>query len=118
MSRIDSSIRIQREFVDLQRRKNDADGQDTGMIYAAEVGCGVGNTVFPILQEMPKLFVYAVDFAPTVRSALGVPAKFSVLLNPICAQAVDLLKQNPLYEELKRCKAAVCDITKDDPCVR
>lgn len=28
--------------------------------------------------------------------------------------AINLLKQNPLYEELKRCEAFVCDLTKDE----
>jgi methyltransferase-like protein 6 len=29
-----------------------------------EVGCGVGNTFFPLLERCPHLEVYAVDFAP------------------------------------------------------
>jgi methylase of polypeptide subunit release factors len=29
-----------------------------------EVGCGVGNTFFPLLEKFPNLSVYAVDFAP------------------------------------------------------
>ena len=29
-----------------------------------EVGCGVGNTVYPLLEECPDLFVHACDISP------------------------------------------------------
>lgn len=56
-----------------------------------EVGCGVGNTVFPILQinNDPKLMVYCCDFSST---------------------AIGLVKVNQDYDD-KRCHAFVCDIT-------
>ena len=28
-----------------------------------EVGCGVGNFIFPLLQELDKIFFYACDFS-------------------------------------------------------
>ncbi len=31
--------------------------------YLLEVGCGVGNTIFPLLEQVPGLFVYGVDFS-------------------------------------------------------
>ncbi|KAL6062258.1 Methyltransferase-like protein 6 [Balamuthia mandrillaris] len=52
-----------------------------------EVGCGVGNTVFPLLEDNPHLFVYAVDFSP---------------------YAIELLKANAQYNE-QHCNGFVCD---------
>ncbi|KRZ79271.1 Methyltransferase-like protein 2 [Trichinella papuae] len=54
------------------------------------VGCGVGNSVFPLLQATDKssLFIYACDFSQV---------------------AIDLLKEKRIYNE-ERCKAFVWDI--------
>ncbi|CAM4387821.1 unnamed protein product [Leuciscus chuanchicus] len=56
-----------------------------------EVGCGVGNTIFPILKTNndPGLFVYGCDFSST---------------------AVDLVKSNPEYDS-SRCHAFVHDMS-------
>ncbi|XP_072298258.1 tRNA N(3)-cytidine methyltransferase METTL2 [Eucyclogobius newberryi] len=56
-----------------------------------EVGCGVGNTVFPILKTNndPSLFVYCCDFSST---------------------AVELVKTNPEYDP-GRCFAFVHDMS-------
>jgi methyltransferase-like protein 6 len=56
-----------------------------------EAGCGVGNTIFPLLEEYGHLFVYACDFSP---------------------RAVEYVKSNPLYSE-NRCYAFQCDLIKD-----
>ncbi|KAI7905557.1 S-adenosyl-L-methionine-dependent methyltransferase [Cokeromyces recurvatus] len=56
-----------------------------------EIGCGVGNFVFPLIAENPAIFIYACDFSK---------------------RAVDMVKSNDNYNE-SRCKAFVCDLTAD-----
>uniref|UniRef100_A0A2D4GH11 tRNA N(3)-cytidine methyltransferase n=1 Tax=Micrurus corallinus TaxID=54390 RepID=A0A2D4GH11_MICCO len=56
-----------------------------------EAGCGVGNCLFPLLEDL-NMFAYACDFSP---------------------RAVEYVKQNPLYD-VKRCKVFLCDLTNDD----
>eukprot|EP00051_Salpingoeca_urceolata_P002868 m.53386 g.53386 ORF g.53386 m.53386 type:complete len:403 (-) comp12378_c0_seq2:88-1296(-) len=60
-----------------------------------EVGCGAGNTVFPLLAADPDpgLFVYACDFA---------------------ASAVDIVLNHNQYNP-RRCHAFVCDIASTAP---
>ncbi|KAM9403969.1 tRNA N(3)-cytidine methyltransferase METTL6 [Salvelinus alpinus] len=57
-----------------------------------EAGCGVGNCIFPLLEEDLNIFVYACDFSP---------------------RAVEFVKQHSLYCA-ERCSAFQCDLTKDD----
>ncbi|KAJ3074862.1 Methyltransferase-like protein 2-A [Podochytrium sp. JEL0797] len=57
-----------------------------------EIGCGAGNTAFPLLAEDPSLFVYAADFSST---------------------AVKVVQENPVYNE-SQCKAFVYDVTSKD----
>lgn len=59
-----------------------------------EVGCGVGNTIFPLLATYPDLFVHACDFS---------------------ARAVNLVKAHKDFTEAK-VNAFVCDLTVDDLC--
>lgn len=58
-----------------------------------EVGCGVGNLVFPLVEEKHNsYFIYACDFS---------------------SRAVDFVRQNPLYNE-QNMNAFQCDITTND----
>ncbi|XP_038652774.1 tRNA N(3)-methylcytidine methyltransferase METTL6 isoform X1 [Scyliorhinus canicula] len=57
-----------------------------------EAGCGVGNCLFPLLEDDLNVFIYACDFSP---------------------RAIEFVKQNRLYK-VERCKAFQCDLTKDD----
>ena len=59
-----------------------------------EVGCGAGNTVFPLLMtnKDPNLFIYCCDFSK---------------------EAIDIVRANENYEA-SRCLAFVCDVTDPD----
>ncbi|WOL02999.1 hypothetical protein Cni_G11719 [Canna indica] len=57
-----------------------------------EVGCGVGNTLFPLLSAFPNVVVHACDFSP---------------------HAIALIKENGAFLS-HRLNAFVCDVTKDD----
>ncbi|XP_062517455.1 tRNA N(3)-methylcytidine methyltransferase METTL6-like [Corticium candelabrum] len=56
-----------------------------------EVGCGVGNLFYPLLEEGVDLFVHACDFSQ---------------------RAVQFVKDHPLYDE-SRVHAFQCDVTRD-----
>lgn len=58
-----------------------------------EVGCGVGNLIFPLVfEKCNDYFIHACDFS---------------------ARAIELVKNNELYDETKM-RAFTCDITKPD----
>lgn len=40
-------------------------GNESEQIYVLEVGCGVANTAFPLLQRFQQLHIYALDFSET-----------------------------------------------------
>ncbi|KAI9032624.1 S-adenosyl-L-methionine-dependent methyltransferase [Phycomyces nitens] len=67
---------------------------DAGKKTVFEVGCGAGNTMFPLLQESknPNLFVYAADFSST---------------------AVQVVQNNPSYDT-SRSLAFVWDLASPD----
>jgi len=57
-----------------------------------EVGSGVGNSLFPLMEENPDTFFYAFDCS---------------------SNAISLLQQHEKYTE-ERAHAFVCDITRED----
>lgn len=77
-----------REFQELI----DTDANQTKRILL-EVGCGVGNFVFPLIEDNfnENYFIYACDFSP---------------------RAIEFVKQHQLYDE-SIVKAFQCDITTD-----
>ncbi|RZC39446.1 Methyltransf 12 domain containing protein [Asbolus verrucosus] len=66
---------------------------DTESKKILEIGCGVGNTIHPLLQQSknPDLFVYGCDFS---------------------AKAIEILKEAPEYDN-SRCNAFVLDATQE-----
>ncbi|CAH0389663.1 unnamed protein product [Bemisia tabaci] len=65
-----------------------------GRFNVLEVGCGVGNTVFPLLEynSNKNFHVYACDFS---------------------SNAIEILKEHEGYNP-QRCCAFVCDLTEDN----
>lgn len=58
-----------------------------------EVGCGVGNLIFPLIEDKcNNYFIYACDFS---------------------ARAINFVQENPLYNQTSM-KAFQCDITTED----
>ncbi|KAJ2324755.1 hypothetical protein IWW51_003124 [Coemansia sp. RSA 2702] len=76
-----------REFEEL--RPGHVFSEETPVLL--EIGCGVGNFIWPVLKLNPSLKVFACDFSP---------------------RAVGFVKANEAYSG-DRCHAFVCDITKD-----
>ncbi|XP_034409146.1 tRNA N(3)-methylcytidine methyltransferase METTL6 [Cyclopterus lumpus] len=77
-----------REFEELKARRE----FESQRLVLLEAGCGVGNCIFPLLEDDRHIFVYACDFSP---------------------RAVEFVKKNPLYCP-ERCSAFQCDLTSDD----
>lgn len=77
-----------REFKELAG----SSGDDNEQKVLLEVGCGVGNLVFPLIEEKHNsYFIYACDFSN---------------------RAVEFVKKNELYDETK-IRAFQCDITTE-----
>ncbi|XP_015785510.1 methyltransferase-like protein 6 [Tetranychus urticae] len=78
-----------REFTELLTDQTIDEEKQISNKVLLEVGCGVGNFIFPLIETGCKYFFLACDFSPV---------------------AIDILKRNPLYNE-EKCKAFVADIT-------
>ncbi|KAJ1961515.1 hypothetical protein IWQ62_003841 [Dispira parvispora] len=79
---------VEREFNELRCQ---SEGNNMPLTKVLEVGCGVGNFVFPVLEANDHLYFYACDFS---------------------ARAIEFVKAHPGYNS-GRCHAFVCDLTKD-----
>ncbi|KAJ8893310.1 hypothetical protein PR048_005901 [Dryococelus australis] len=77
-----------REFEELLCNMSFSEGSLKKML---EVGCGVGNLIYPLLEDGFDMFIYACD---------------------ISHSAVELLKMHPMYSE-NDISAFQCDITTD-----
>jgi hypothetical protein len=62
-----------------------------------EVGCGAGNTVFPLMKQHPDAFFYAFDFATHAVEVVKVRILFMILT---------IRQKHPEYDT-KRCSAFV-----------
>ncbi|KAI5665430.1 hypothetical protein M9H77_15283 [Catharanthus roseus] len=71
---------------------SDDDNKSAEGKVVLEVGCGAGNTIFPLIDAYPKLYVHACDFSP---------------------EAIDLVKSNTSFND-DRINVFLCDIAKDD----
>ena len=83
-----------REFQELIDDGLSGDGdqdQDTRRRVLLEVGCGVGNFAFPLLEEKLPFYFFCCDFS---------------------LRAVQFVKNNPLYDE-EIIRAFHCDLTAD-----
>ena len=78
-----------REFRELV--EDDISCDNTSRRVLLEVGCGVGNFAFPLLEEKLPFYFYCCDFSP---------------------RAVQFVKNNPLYNE-DSIRAFHCDLTTD-----
>jgi methyltransferase-like protein 6 len=74
-----------------------------------EIGCGVGNTIFPLLQENPSIYIYGVDFAAKAIELVKV-MRWEELEDDLTA-FLSFAQSNEAYNE-SRCQAFVCDISR------
>lgn len=67
-------------------------GLESGQqLTVLEVGCGVGNFMFPLLSETDNIVFHACDFSP---------------------RAIQFVKENPQFDA-NRCHPFCCDVTSD-----
>eukprot|EP00940_MAST-03C_sp_MAST-3C-sp2_P002099 g2099.t1 len=82
---------LHKVFKGIISNRDESCGSKKKALSLLEIGCGVGNSFFPLMKLDPELSVYAVDLS---------------------SEAVRLIKENPAYES-GRCSVFVCDVTKE-----
>lgn len=53
------------------------------MLFTEQVGCGAGNTIFPVIASYPDAFVYACDFSPRAIELVKVGNLLYINLNSL-----------------------------------
>ena len=77
---------IDREFTELQDIKD----KDTKYVLC-EMGCGVGNTIFPLAERYPNLICYGFDFSPRAINILKEGSEYKAKQDKIFAEVCDLV---------------------------
>lgn len=80
-----------------------------------EYGCGVGNTILPLMKTHPRAQFIATDFSPTAIRLLQVPVhQFGLpILKRLIVSLFNPPKTHPEFEA-SRCKTFVSDLTQGD----
>ena len=81
-----------------------ADGSEVRLL---EAGCGVGNTLFPLLRSNPRLVAYGFDFSP---AAIEIVRRHPLAREGRVISAVGDLTSGRLPEELADACGGACDV--------
>ncbi|XP_051147637.1 tRNA N(3)-methylcytidine methyltransferase trm141-like [Andrographis paniculata] len=84
---------LERDWGDYFSDHDDGTRREDGIVLL-ELGCGAGNTIFPLIAAFPKLCVHACDFS---------------------AKAVSLVKKNSNFDA-NRINLFVCDVVSEALC--
>lgn len=74
----------------------------------SQVGCGAGNTLFPLLAANPRAFGYACDFSPSAVRLVRAHAAYTQ--NRAYAFVADLTQPYALLAGMPRGAADVCTL--------
>jgi len=84
-----------------------AELQSSLPLVMLEAGCGVGNTIFPLLRSHPALQVFAMDFSAT---AVGIVKSHPLYASGRVVASVGDLTSGSLPAELASCRAQVATL--------
>ncbi|KAL0319407.1 UNVERIFIED_CONTAM: putative methyltransferase C3H7.11 [Sesamum angustifolium] len=83
-----------RHYLEKDWGKYFSEGDDGAMSSNGKIGCGAGNTIFPLIAAYPKLFVHACDFS---------------------TEALALVKAHPNFNG-NQINLFICDVANDELC--